>query len=86
MRENLREDNMLKDYLEKYPGSGARVLPEQRWRNPAVTYEPMRNYLDVSVLGAGAPKRPLGLLPGTVAPLGHTALGLGFLKPERVEK
>lgn len=83
MRENLRESDMLKDYLEKYPRSRAHVLLEQR-RNPAVTYEPMRNYLDVSVAGVGAPERPLGLLPSTVAPLGNTALGLGFLKPERV--
>ena len=48
MRENLRESHVLKDYLEKYPRSRAHVLLEQR-RNPTVTYEPMRNYLDVSV-------------------------------------
>lgn len=84
MRENLRESHMLKDYLEKYPRSRAHVLLEQR-RNPAVTYEPMRNYLDVSVAWAGAPQRPLGLLPSTCGPsAGNTALGLGFLKPERV--
>lgn len=84
MRENLRESHMLKDYLEKFPRSRAHVLLEQR-RNPSVTYEPMRNYLDVSVTGAGAPERPLGLLPSTVAPLKNTELGLRFLKSERVE-
>lgn len=57
MRENLRESHMLKDYLEKYPQSRARVLLEQRG-NPAVTYEPMRNYLDVSVAGSRAPECP----------------------------
>ncbi|XP_028740023.1 pepsin A-3 [Peromyscus leucopus] len=50
MRENLRESHMLKDYLEKYPRSRAHVLLEQR-RNPAVTYEPMRNYLDLVYIG-----------------------------------
>lgn len=83
MRENLRESRVLKDYLEKYPRSRAHVLLEQH-RNPAVTYEPMRNYLDVSVMGAGAPERPLGLLPGTVVSLKNTELGLEFLKSERV--
>lgn len=83
MRENLRESSVLKDYLEKYPRSRAHVLLDQR-RNPAITYEPMRNYLDVSVAGAGAPERPLGLLPGTVVPLKNSGLGLGFLKSEKV--
>lgn len=50
MRENLRESHMLKDYLEKYPRSRAHVLLEQR-RNPSVTYEPMRNYLDLVYIG-----------------------------------
>ncbi|XP_055470099.1 pepsin A-5 [Psammomys obesus] len=50
MRENLRESHMLKDYLEKYPQSRARVLLERRG-NPAVTYEPMRNYLDLVYIG-----------------------------------
>lgn len=57
LRENLQESQVLKDYLEKYPRSRAHVLLEQR-RNPAVTYEPMRNYLDVSVTGAGLPRAP----------------------------
>ncbi|XP_031240588.1 pepsin A-5 [Mastomys coucha] len=50
LRENLQESQVLKDYLEKYPRSRAHVLLEQR-RNPAVTYEPMRNYLDLVYIG-----------------------------------
>ncbi|XP_040603549.1 pepsin A-5 isoform X2 [Mesocricetus auratus] len=50
MRENLRENNMLKDYLEKFPRRRAHVRLEQR-RNPAVAYEPMRNYLDLVYIG-----------------------------------
>ncbi|ERE78988.1 pepsin F-like protein [Cricetulus griseus] len=81
MRENLREDNMLKDYLEKYPGSGARVLPEQRWRNPAVTYEPMRNYLDIGNLTVVAQAFGLSLEePGTFMEYAvfDGILGLGY--------
>ncbi|KAL1787443.1 pepsin F-like [Sigmodon hispidus] len=50
MRENLRESHMLRDYLEKYPRSRAHMLREQL-RNPAITYEPMRNYLDLAYIG-----------------------------------
>lgn len=67
MRENLRESQVLKDYLEKYPRSRAHVLLEQL-RNPAVTYEPMRNYLDVSTTGAGPLERPLRALAQPCGP------------------
>ncbi|CAH6793750.1 pepsin A-5 [Phodopus roborovskii] len=50
MRENLRENNKLKDYLEKYPRSHAHELLKQHW-NPAVTYEPLKNYLDLAYIG-----------------------------------
>ena len=48
MRDSLREKDLLKDYLEEHPYSQAyRFIQKQ----PGVTYESMRNYLDVSVVG-----------------------------------
>uniref|UniRef100_A0A8C5NYP2 Pepsinogen 5, group I n=1 Tax=Jaculus jaculus TaxID=51337 RepID=A0A8C5NYP2_JACJA len=49
MRENLREGNMLKDYLDRYPHSRAHRA-EQR-PGPALSLEPMRNYLDLAYIG-----------------------------------
>lgn len=56
MRENLRENNLLEDYLEKYP---YRLIHRflDGYLAPGVSYEPMRNYLDVSVVEHGAPQR-----------------------------
>ncbi|KAM4846079.1 pepsin A-5-like [Thomomys bottae] len=48
MRENLREDGRLKEYLDQYP---YRTLLTQHPPYPGVAYEPMRNYLDVSYVG-----------------------------------
>ncbi|KAF7467093.1 hypothetical protein GHT09_001586 [Marmota monax] len=50
MRENLQENNVLDDYLEKYPYSLAYKFLDNR-PDPGVAYEPMRNYLDVSYVG-----------------------------------
>uniref|UniRef100_A0A8C5YMC7 Pepsin F-like n=1 Tax=Marmota marmota marmota TaxID=9994 RepID=A0A8C5YMC7_MARMA len=51
MRENLQENNVLDDYLEKYPYSLAYKFLDNR-PDPGVAYEPMRNYLDVSYVGS----------------------------------
>uniref|UniRef100_A0A8C9QB49 Peptidase A1 domain-containing protein n=1 Tax=Spermophilus dauricus TaxID=99837 RepID=A0A8C9QB49_SPEDA len=50
MRENLQENNVLDDYLEKYPYSLAYKFLDNS-PGPGVAYEPMRNYLDVSYVG-----------------------------------
>ncbi|KAM5186160.1 pepsin F-like [Callospermophilus lateralis] len=50
MRENLQENNVLDDYLEKYPYSLAYKFLDNL-PDPGVAYEPMRNYLDVSYVG-----------------------------------
>ncbi|XP_042532484.1 pepsin F-like [Dipodomys spectabilis] len=60
MRENLREDNRLKEYLDKYPHRTllAHNLLDQHLSYPGVAYESMRNYLDLSylgVIGIGSP-------------------------------
>ncbi|XP_006169692.1 pepsin F [Tupaia chinensis] len=50
MRENLRGNNTLKDYLEKYPNSLAyKFLHKQP--DPGVSFEPLRNYLDLAYVG-----------------------------------
>uniref|UniRef100_H0XLY6 Peptidase A1 domain-containing protein n=1 Tax=Otolemur garnettii TaxID=30611 RepID=H0XLY6_OTOGA len=49
MRENLQENGMLKEYLEKYPYSQAKVLSEDK--DKKVTYESLRNYLDLAYVG-----------------------------------
>lgn len=51
MRENLRRKDLLKDYLEKHPYRLFYKFYKQS--NSEATYEPMRNYLDVSVVGGG---------------------------------
>lgn len=48
MRESLRERQLLRDYLQRHPYSQAYKL----LRQPRVTVQPLRNYLDVSVAGA----------------------------------
>lgn len=48
MRESLRERHLLRDHLQRRAYSQAYEL----LRQPRVTVEPMRNYLDVSVAGA----------------------------------
>ncbi|XP_024430247.1 pregnancy-associated glycoprotein-like [Desmodus rotundus] len=48
MRDSLREKDLLKDYLEEHPYSQAyRFIQKQ----PGVTYESMRNYLDLYYVG-----------------------------------
>nr|XP_017508033.2 pepsin F-like isoform X2 [Manis javanica] len=50
IRENLREKGMLKSYLEKHPyRQSYKFLNEDP--NPKVTFEPMRNYLDMAYIG-----------------------------------
>lgn len=53
MRENLREKDKLRDYLEKHPYNMAYKFVDSADLDPGVYYEPMRNYLDVSVAGRG---------------------------------
>lgn len=55
MRESLREKDLLKDYLQRHPHSRAHKL----LRKPGATFEPMRNYLDVSVLGCRPQPSPV---------------------------
>ena len=55
MRDSLREKDLLKDYLDEHPYSQAyRFIQKQ----PGVTYESMRNYLDVSVVGVALHSPP----------------------------
>uniref|UniRef100_H0XP70 Peptidase A1 domain-containing protein n=1 Tax=Otolemur garnettii TaxID=30611 RepID=H0XP70_OTOGA len=49
MREKLQENGMLKEYLEKYPNSPAKFLSNNQ--NKKVTYESLRNYLDLAYVG-----------------------------------
>uniref|UniRef100_H0XTD3 Peptidase A1 domain-containing protein n=1 Tax=Otolemur garnettii TaxID=30611 RepID=H0XTD3_OTOGA len=48
MRENLEENGMLKQYLEKYPYRRAKFLSKDQ---KDVTYESLRNYLDLVYVG-----------------------------------
>nr|XP_021532391.1 pepsin F-like [Aotus nancymaae] len=50
IRENLWENDMLKDYLEKYPYSLAYKLLD-RYQDQGISLEPMRNYLDLAYIG-----------------------------------
>ncbi|XP_004437499.1 PREDICTED: pregnancy-associated glycoprotein-like [Ceratotherium simum simum] len=50
IRENLREKDMLKDYLEKYPYRLTHELLYTQ-QDSGVTFEPMRNYLDLAYVG-----------------------------------
>lgn len=45
MRESLRERDLLRDHLRQYAHSQA----NKPLRQPRVTVQPLRNYLDVSV-------------------------------------
>uniref|UniRef100_H0Y0G3 Peptidase A1 domain-containing protein n=1 Tax=Otolemur garnettii TaxID=30611 RepID=H0Y0G3_OTOGA len=49
MRENLQENGMLKEYLEKFPYSPVKFLSNDQ--NKKVNYESLRNYLDVIYVG-----------------------------------
>lgn len=81
---------MLKSYLEKHPyRQSYKFLNEDP--NPKVTFEPMRNYLDVSVVRDGgralsrAPPRALAKLGGSSS--GEVRmLGPGVLQAERLRK
>lgn len=57
IRENLRENDMLKDYLEKYPYSLAYKFLDQ-YQDNGISLEPMRNYLDVSMLAGWSSRAP----------------------------
>ena len=77
MRDSLREKDLLKDYLEEHPYSQAyRFIQKQ----PGVTYESMRNYLDVSVVGVALHSPPLEFWASTSVhlELGARMLGLGL--------
>ncbi|XP_030665904.1 LOW QUALITY PROTEIN: pepsin F-like [Nomascus leucogenys] len=50
IRENLRENGMLKDYLEKYPYNLAYKFLHQ-YQDNRISLEPMRNYLDLVYVG-----------------------------------
>uniref|UniRef100_A0A8C9ADR2 Peptidase A1 domain-containing protein n=1 Tax=Prolemur simus TaxID=1328070 RepID=A0A8C9ADR2_PROSS len=50
IRENLRENDTLRDYLEKYPFNPARFLSKYH-QHREVALEPMRNYLDMAYVG-----------------------------------
>lgn len=58
MRENLREHNILQDYLEKHPYGPAYKL-HRRHQDPGKAFEPLRNYLDVSVMAMGLQSAPV---------------------------
>uniref|UniRef100_H0XYN6 Peptidase A1 domain-containing protein n=1 Tax=Otolemur garnettii TaxID=30611 RepID=H0XYN6_OTOGA len=49
MRENLQENGMLKEYLEKYPYSPVKFLSNDQ--NKKVNYGYLRNYLDLVYVG-----------------------------------
>ncbi|XP_044115339.1 pepsin F-like [Neovison vison] len=51
MRENLREKDKLRDYLEKHPYNMAYKFVDSADLDPGVYYEPMRNYLDLAYVG-----------------------------------
>ncbi|CAD7670228.1 unnamed protein product [Nyctereutes procyonoides] len=51
MRENLREKDKLKDYLEKHPYNLAYKFVESVDPDTGVYYESMRNYLDLAYVG-----------------------------------
>ncbi|XP_021540574.1 pepsin F-like [Neomonachus schauinslandi] len=51
MRENLREKDRLRDYLEKHPYNLAYKFVESVDPDLGVYYEPMRNYLDLAYVG-----------------------------------
>ncbi|KAK2100380.1 hypothetical protein P7K49_021728 [Saguinus oedipus] len=57
IRENLQENDRLKDYLEKYPYSLTYKFLDQ-YQDEGISLEPMRNYLDVSVLGGWSSTAP----------------------------
>ncbi|XP_012633803.1 pepsin F-like [Microcebus murinus] len=50
IRETLREKNMLRDYLEKYPYNPDRFL-NAYYQPPQVNREPLRNHLDMAYVG-----------------------------------
>ena len=76
LRETLREINLLNNFLEEQ----AYRLSK---RDSKITIHPLRNYLDVSLLGGWlSSQRPLVLWPSTVVlpEVAGGMLGLGLLQ------
>lgn len=75
MQETLNEKSLLNNFLKKY----AYRLAQNSTRNSKMAFVPMRNFLDVSLLGGGAPPRPLVVWFSTRAHLqvADQMLGLG---------
>ena len=75
LRETLREKNLLNNFLE-----------EQTYRlsknDSKITIHPLRNYLDVSLLGGWLSQSPLVLWPSTevLLEVADGKLGLGLLQ------
>ena len=75
LRETLREKNLLNNFLEE------RAYRLSK-RDSKITIHPLKNYLDVSLLGGWLSQRPLVLWPSTevLLEVADGKLGLGLLQ------